>query len=184
MFRQALAEVVQQLERAKSDGLLRAYALIGGLATGAWGAPRATQDIDFAVATTGNHSKLAQTLGARFSPGGPDDPLPGVFSLSIRAGSVSIPVQLVILPARWTEIVLSHIQPATVLDSSVPVVSWQALVLLKLYAGGPQDLTDAKAILAVRQPTAEDIREMTSFAAKVGVSQELRDLLMHMGTIK
>lgn len=177
MFRQALTEILRRLEQAKTDGLLRAYALIGGLATGAWGSPRATQDIDFAVATTGDNTHLAQALDAQFTSGGPDDPLPGVFALSIRLGEETVPVQLVILPPRWTELVMNHVQPATVFDCRVPVVSWQILVLLKLYAGGPQDLADAKSILTVRSPKPEEIKEMSSLAAKVGLAQELRSLL-------
>jgi len=177
VFRQALKEILRRLEQAKTDGLLRAYALIGGLATGAWGSPRATQDIDFAVATTGNHAKLAQVLGAQFTPGGPDDPLPGVFALSIQLGEQTVPVQLVILPPRWTELVMTHVRPATLFDSNVPVVSWQVLILLKLYAGGPQDLADATSILAVRSPTPEDVKEMAGLAAQVGLAQELHALL-------
>jgi len=177
VFRQALREILHRLEQAKTAGLLRAYALIGGLATGAWGSPRATQDIDFAVATTGNHATLAQALGARFAPGGPDDPLPGVFSLSIQLGDQTVPVQLVILPPRWTELVMTHVQPATVFDTDVPVVSWQVLVLLKLYAGGPHDLADATSILAVRLPTPEDVKEMAALAAQVGVAEEFHALL-------
>ncbi len=180
MFRQALKEIIRRLEQAKTDGLLRAYALIGGLAAGAWGSPRATQDIDFAVATTGDNTKLAQALGAQFTPGGPDDPLPGVFALSIRLGDETVPVQLVVLPPRWTELVMNHVQPATLFDSSVPVVSWQVLVLLKLYAGGPQDLSDAKSILAVRLPQPEQIEEMSGLAAKVGLTQELQNMLIRV----
>ncbi|MFZ5863689.1 MAG: hypothetical protein ACOYXR_12700 [Nitrospirota bacterium] len=176
MFRQALEEIVRRLEQAKTYGLLRAYALIGGLATGAWGSPRATHDIDFAVAATGDNTKLAQALGARFRSGGPDDPLPGVFSLSIKSGGDSVPVQLVVLPPRWTDLVLNHVQPATVFDSPVPVVSWQALVLLKLYAGGPQDMTDARAILTVRQPKPHQIEDLARLAATVGLAQDLRNL--------
>jgi hypothetical protein len=182
VFRQALKEIVRRLEQTKADGLLRAYALIGGLATGAWGAPRATQDIDFAVATTGDHARLAQALGARFSPGGTDDPLPGVFALSIRTENEYIPVQLIVLPPRWTEIVTSHVQSTTVLDSTVPVVSWQALILLKLYAGGPQDLSDAKAILTIRAPKPEETNIISNLAAKVGLTQELRNFLIQTGT--
>lgn len=177
MFRQALKEILRRLEQAKTDGLLRAYALIGGLATGAWGSPRATQDIDFAVATTGDNAKLAQALGAQFTPGGPDDPLPGVFALSIQLGEETVPIQLIVLPPRWTELVMNHIQSATLFDSHVPVVSWQVLVLLKLYAGGPRDLADAKSILAVRLPKPEEIKEMSGFATKVGLTQDLRSLL-------
>jgi hypothetical protein len=72
---------------------------------------------------------------------------------------------------------MSHIQPATLFDSNVPVVSWQILVLLKLYAGGPQDLADAKTILAVRRPKPEEIKEMSSLATKVGLTHDLRRLL-------
>lgn len=76
MFQEALTEILSRLETARNRGLLQAYALIGGFAVSAWGVPRATQDIDFAVAIgSANPQALATFLGGRFEAGEPDDPL-------------------------------------------------------------------------------------------------------------
>lgn len=50
MLQEALTEILSPLEAAQNRRLLQAYALIGGFAVSAWGMPRATNDIDFAVA--------------------------------------------------------------------------------------------------------------------------------------
>jgi hypothetical protein len=49
VFEEALTKVLSRLEAARVQGLLGDYALIGGFAVAAWGVPRATQEIDFAV---------------------------------------------------------------------------------------------------------------------------------------
>lgn len=181
-FGQALTEIVRRLEAATNDGLLRGYGLIGGFATAAWGVPRATHDIDFVlVAGSTDHRKIAEAIGAQFRAGDPSDPLRGVFHLTIDTKDQSIPIQLILLPARWTDAVLNGLQTLPILDCSVPVVSWQTLVLLKLYAGSPQDLMDAEAILAVRQPTPGEINGMISLAHTVGVSKELQEFLHRLG---
>ena len=184
-FGQALTEIVRRLEAAKNDGLLRGYGLIGGFAAAAWGVPRATHDIDFVlVAGSTDHRKIAEAIGAQFRAGDTGDPLRGVFHLTINTMGQAIPIQLILLPVRWTDAVFNGLQTLSILDCSVPVVSWQTLVLLKLYAGSPQDLIDAEAVLAVRRHKPEEIREMTSLAGTVGVSHELATLvrrLEHMG---
>ncbi len=58
MFREALIDIVHRLEQARQNGLLHAYALIGGFAFAAWGLPRATQDIDFAFDLGGTNPSL------------------------------------------------------------------------------------------------------------------------------
>ena len=50
MFQEALTGILSRLEAAHNRRLLHAYALIGGFAVSAWRVPRATHDIDFAVA--------------------------------------------------------------------------------------------------------------------------------------
>ncbi len=133
------------------------FALIGGFAVSAWGVPRATQDIDFAIALgSANPHALANFLGSRFEPGEPDDPLKGVLHTSIQVGSDSVPLQL--FPPSLTEITFRRIETLSVMDQVVPVVSWQVLVLLKLYAGDPQDTLDAHNILQVRHPTTRRSR--------------------------
>ena len=56
-------------------------------------------------------------------------------------------------------------------------MSWQGLILLKLYAGGPQDLIDAQEVWTVRRPDAEAVREMQALADNLGVSDEFKSFI-------
>lgn len=88
-----------------------------------------------------------------------------------------MPVQLIVLPSKLAAIVFDKIETLTVLGCSVPVVNWQALVLLKLYAGGPVDLQDARSIVAVRKPNGIDRENLIAQADALGLAQEVRILL-------
>ena len=61
--------------------------------------------------------------------------------------------------------------------SSAPVVNWQSLVLMKIYAGGPVDLQDAKGILAVRKPNEADQKRLTVPAKALGLAEKMQALL-------
>lgn len=65
---------------------------------------------------------------------------------------------------------------ATQLGCSVPVVNWQALVLLKLFAGGPIDLQDARSIVAVRKPGVTHREDLIAQADALELTQEVRTL--------
>lgn len=183
MFQEALIQIVRKLEDAQKGGLLRGYGLIGGLALAAGGVMRATEDIDFAVAVgAGAMPKLAVALGGQYRAGGEDDPLLGVINAVVAVGARTMPVQLVLLPQRWNEVLLSRVSVVPVHGCSVPVVSWQALVLLKLYAGGPQDLVDAQDLWAVRQPDTQAVREIQSLADTLGVSGEFKTFIQRVGS--
>lgn len=178
MFREALSDIVRHLEQAKQDGLLQAYVLIGGFAVAAWGLPRATLDIDFALDLgRANPLSLADALGGQYRRGTPDDPLAGVITLTVDASGQAIPIQLVLLPPRWTPVLFDQVQRLQVFDLSVPVVSWPHLVLLKLYAGGPHDLLDAERLLVIQRPDPVTLRVMRTQAEAVGLSRTLADLL-------
>jgi len=56
------------------------------------------------------------------------------------------------------------------------VVNWQALVLWKLFAGGPIDLQDARNIVAVRKPNEIDREDLLVQADALGLAQEVRTL--------
>lgn len=173
MFEEALATIISRLEAALAQRLLRAYALIGGFAVAAWGVPRATQDIDFAVAIgTKNAEELALFLNGRYEAGGPDDPLRGVIRTTVPAGSLSVPVQLIVLPDAFIETVFQQVTTLSFMDRTVPVVGWERLVILKLYAGGPQDLLDARQILHVRRPSPDELRQIAAMAGTLGLSEE------------
>ena len=184
MFREALIDIVHRLERARQNGLLHAYALIGGFAVAAWGLPRATQDIDFALDLgIADPSLLADALGGQYCPGAPDDPLAGVVTLSVQASGQAIPIELVLLSTPWTRMLFDHAQRLHVLDCSVPVVSWQPLILLKLYAGGPQDLIDAEQLLTIQRPDPDTLQAIHTLAETVGLSRALMDLLARVADV-
>lgn len=168
MFQEALIHSLTQLDRAKSGGYLRDFALIGGFAVAAWGVPRATHDLDFAVATgSADPHAAAAFLGGRYAAGDPDDPLQGVIHLSVEQDHASVPLQLVVFPPSFADMIFRHVERLPVMGRIVPVVSWQVLILLKLYAGGPQDRLDARQILKARHPMQDELQRMTGMAESV-----------------
>ncbi len=175
MFGQALTDIIRRLNEAQANGLLQQYALIGGFAVLAWGVPRATHDIDFVLALgSSGPTALSRHLGAAFSPASPDDPLREVFTVTLMIEGESIPVRLILLPPAWTPVVFRKVTPLSVLGCLVPVVSWPALLLLKLYAGGPRDHLDAQELLAGRRPSKDELQEIAALAEMVGLSAAFR----------
>ena len=178
MFPEILNQIVTRLEQARASSLLEAYALVGGFAVSAWGVARATHDIDLAVGLgTAQPHMLAAHFGATYEAGDADDPLQGVFHATLESKEHGVPVQLIVLRPKWADVAFREITTVTVLGCSVPVVSWQALVLMKLYAGGPVDLQDARNILSVRNPGADERRRLIAQADELGIGQEVRALL-------
>lgn len=177
MFPEVLNQVSTRLEQARKNGLLQAYALIGGFAVSAWGVSRATQDIDLAVALgTSAPQALSAHLGATYEAGDADDPLQGVFHLTVENNGHEVPVQLIVLRPKWADVAFKGITTLNILGGAVPVVNWQALVLLKLYAGGPIDLQDARSVVAVRNPNAAERDSLIAQADALGLGQEIRTL--------
>jgi hypothetical protein len=178
VFSKALNRIVERLDQAHSARLLSSYALIGGFAVSAWGVARATQDIDLAVALgTSEPHALAVYLGATYEPGGIDDPLQGVFRLSMTSEGQDVPIQLIVLPSKMAALAFKNIERLDTLGCSVPVVNWKSLVLLKLFAGGPIDLLDANNIVAVRKPGVNDRNELIELGDALELGQEVRTLL-------
>lgn len=177
MFVQALTEILRRLDDAHTHHLLDRYALIGGFAVAAWGVPRATHDLEFALALGGGDPvAMFRHLGVEYQAGDADDPLCGVFLLTVTIEDVAIPVQLIVLPSVWNTVIFRGITTLSVFGCAVPVVSWQSLILLKLYAGGPQDLLDARQVLAVCQPGQVDMQTISLLADQLGLSAEWQAL--------
>jgi len=82
-----------------------------------------------------------------------------------------VPIQLVLLPPIWNALIFEDVATLPVFGCTVRVLSWQALVLLKLYAGGLQNLLDARQIVAVQQPTRADRQAVAALAETVGLSE-------------
>jgi hypothetical protein len=130
------------------------HALIGAAALAACGVARSTYDIDL-LATDGRvlAAALWEPLRAAGADvdirrGDVDDPLGGVIRLT-AAGERSVDV--VLGKGRWQARALER---ADRTPDGPPVVAARDLVLLKLYAGGTQDLWDVRALLELPERAA------------------------------
>ncbi len=183
MFAQAFQLIADFLGALKEDGTLAGYCVIGGLAVAALGRPRATRHIDFLVALgPGGAEPVARRardagFECRYLPGEADDPLRGVFQLSVPVSGMHIPAQLIVLAAPLSSALLREIQPLILFAASVPVVSWAYLVLLKLYAGCPQHLLDAREVLSARRPSGADLDSLRSLAERFGLEGQMARLI-------
>jgi Nucleotidyl transferase of unknown function (DUF2204) len=124
-------------------------AVIGGVAMAVHGIARATIDLDiFVVSPTVLDESRWRDLGAdvvvHVSKGDASDPLAGVVRL-LSGGAI---VDIVVGSSRWMHDAVSRAIEREVGGERLPVVDAADLVLLKLYAGGPQDLVDVRLLLA------------------------------------
>jgi hypothetical protein len=129
------------------------YALIGAAALAARGVARSTYDID--LLTTGVGA-LDSALWASFPAdavdirrGDLDDPLAGVVRITIDTNR---PVDVVVGKHAWQARAIARAEP---IAGGPPVVLARDLILLKLYAGGAQDLWDIREILALGDPSLQ-----------------------------
>jgi hypothetical protein len=86
-----------------------------------------------------------QGVSADVRRGDFDDPLLGVVRLAEEGEK---PVDVVVGRSSWHQKVLSRSRILHVGGEDLPVVDAADLVLLKLEAGGPQDLLDVRLLLA------------------------------------
>jgi hypothetical protein len=141
------------------------FALIGAAAIAVHGVSRATQDLDVLVldprCVTPEFWEPLHGGGVAIDVrrGAPDDPLCGVVRLQPSAGE---PVDVVVGKSAWQTAILSHASAASVEGAEVPVATSADLVLLKLYAGGPQDAWDIVQLL-------EDADRSTIAAVEAGL---------------
>jgi predicted nucleotidyltransferase len=142
-----LARVVDVL-----DGLGARHALIGAAALAAHGVARSTFDLDLlttnpAVLDTAAWAGLSADRDVTVSVrrGDSDDPLAGI--VRIDAGGERT-VDVIVGRWKWQADALEAAQPVRIGDMQVRVVRPADLILLKLYAGGTQDLWDIEQLLA------------------------------------
>ncbi len=140
-----LALVVEALERAE----LR-FAVIGAAVLPTLGVSRST--LDFDLLSTDPRCLQAQTwdlLGKSavqtdIRHGDLSDPLLGVVRFTRLE---EIAVDLVVGRSSWQTRAITRARALPTAGLTLPVVRGEDLILLKLFAGGPQDLWDVQQIL-------------------------------------
>ena len=139
------------------------HALIGGHALAARGHARFTLDVD--ILTTDKNVLQEEFWTALRDDGGDvairagdaDDPLRGVVRITLPDGGMA---DIVIGKYRWQQDLIERADLLNIGDVTVLVPRSSDLILLKLFAGGPQDLADIRAILetAGRDAIAAEVR--------------------------
>ncbi len=125
------------------------YALIGASAMVFHGVSRATQDVDILVTERdvllGRYWRHLDEAGVELDirVGDHDDPLAGV----VRCEEDAALVDVIVARGGWEGALIDDATPHRFLDVTLPVVSLVGLVLLKLYAGGHQDIWDIHQLI-------------------------------------
>jgi len=154
------------------------YALIGGLAVAAWGAPRATDDVDLLAEVTPSPELNAALRGAGFETewrrGDPDDPIPLLLRLRSAAGPE---IDVICATRDWEREMLNRSISVRIPSGlEAPVIAIEDLIVLKLMAGGPHDLADVADLLERSGP----LSGLEERAAERGVLDLLRQVRASM----
>lgn len=172
MLLERLNQTLDLLSELRASGLIDGFALIGGLAVSAWSPPRATMDVDMLVlARTETLDRLVQALcdaglNAELRRGGYDDPVPFL----IRADLLDI----IVATKKYEAETIANSIAVNIAGRDIPVASPEYLIILKLKAGGPQDLLDVKELLS---SNLVDKGELTNLATRYRVNSLLQDIL-------
>ncbi len=124
-------------------------AVIGGVAMAVHGIARATVDLDVLVVApevldASFWDALGPDVSSRIRKGDTSDPLAGV----VRCASGDAVVDVVVGASSWMSAAIARAAPRDIAGQRLPVVDAADLALLKLYAGGPQDLLDVRLLFA------------------------------------
>jgi len=152
------------------------YALIGGLAIAARGAIRATQGVDLIVDVPVQQApSLEQSLRDRgfratFYRAAADDPIVGVLRLDVTVAGAEVKCDVLFASRGWQSQAVKNATSVDLGSFAVKVAQPADLFLLKLCAGGPQDLIDAAELLNLQSP--EEQARWKATAAQLRLTRE------------
>ncbi len=164
------------------------FALIGGLAMSAWGAIRATEDIDLLADSTPSPlrnlafrdslKRLLEGCGCKceWRVGETDDPIPLLLRMTLSVPAHHLTADILWAHKRWQREALARMITVTVSRMKVFVLHPEDIILLKLEAGGPQDLLDIEELL-FRAPPELNLRRLRRKAAQLRLGTELSKCL-------
>ena len=164
------------------------FALIGGLGVSAWGAVRATQDIDLLADSDPsplNRGEFRERLRryleekgcvAEWRVGDPDDPIPLLLRLELPRPVRGMAVDILWAHKRWQRQALVRSIPLKVSRLEVFVLRPEDLILMKLEAGGPQDLLDVETLIS-NPPPELNLRSLEQRAATLRLGGMLGECL-------
>ena len=165
------------------------FALVGGLAVATWGVIRATQDIDFLADSDpsplrepGLRDRLKKYIEqqgshAEWLVGGHDDPIPLLLRIGFSPSHGAVGADILWAHKRWQRDALQRAIGVEVAGDHVSVLHPEDLILMKLEAGGPQDLLDVQELFFV-SPTQLDVARLKESARRLRLANVLEKCLL------
>ncbi len=161
------------------------YAVIGAMAAAVHGVVRASLDAD---AVLGAHLAVGRELqreftekgcGADLRVGDAEDPIPALLSVTDEFGNR---VDLLIGLRGMDPAAMERSSEVTLSGFPLKIIGREDFIALKVHAGGPQDLADARAVIAI-DPTSLDLVLVRRAAAGFGrdAARRLKLLLSDAG---
>lgn len=142
-----LLDVAAILTEEKID-----YAVIGAMAASVYGSIRATLDADALISVSipklGNLEKALKRAGfhTELRRGDPDDPIPALFVITDQYENR---VDLLAGLRNLDPEAFSRSLTIPFLKTTIRVVSREDFIAMKCFAGGPQDIIDAREVIKV-----------------------------------
>jgi hypothetical protein len=171
--------IVAQIERMAIE-----YVVMGGLAVRAYSIPRATEDVDFTLALSGERlAEFLRTLESEdfevpepYQKGWVDE-VKGLKLVKVKRYVVgrTIDVDLFLADSDYQDEVLRRKCLADVEGRRYWIASAEDLVLLKLVAGRPRDLIDVADVLFTQGEL--DVKYMQHWAEQLGIEDQLAQAL-------
>jgi predicted nucleotidyltransferase len=154
----SLTSVLIAVEAAIGCG--GSHAIIGAVARNAWAPPRATTDLDLAIAARPEaldslDTKLREVGYVRVREHRVDasDPLPDIVIFRSEEGEPR-QVDLLLAKTPFEQEVIEHAEHVTIGPLRSPVASPEHLIVYKLLADRPRDRDDVRAVLRTQTRAA------------------------------
>jgi hypothetical protein len=171
------------------------FALLGGLAVSTWGAIRATQDIDIIadcepspIGNPGLRAKIQENLEAHncsveWRVGDYEDPIPLLLRVELSPTFRGVSADILWAHKHWQREAVKRAINVDIDGTDIPVLHPEDLILMKLDAGGPQDLLDVKELLTVGPPHL-DLNQLKKSAGRLRLGRSLEKCLRDVGSKK
>jgi predicted nucleotidyltransferase len=182
-----LKTLSKELTRLRREGKLKGYSLIGALAVSAHARPRATQDIDFLVSAEKDFffrtfPKILEEKGylVKVFKSTLDDPINGL----IRIYDQDETELADIIPVfwKWQEEIVTAAEEIDLSGIKLPVARIEDLIILKLKAGGPQDLIDVEELIKAAKISRKiDLKRLVLLAERAKVDKKLKIMADKIG---
>jgi len=158
------------------------YCLVGGYAVSAYGVPRETGDIDVLVLIEQEPESVLRQLRERGLEASLIksellDPVGDIITIDL-----GFPVQLIFAKYKYQRDAVQNAVTINYEGRPLRIAAPEDLILMKLKAAGPLDLSDAEYILQ-SSPAKIDLELLVSKARELKVNRRLTRMLKRLGKL-